>query len=983
MNQRPDPRGKRFSPPLPLHLLWIWMGLLVFPGCGPTSTGGITEDFDGDGYTLNQADCDDRDHYSYPNAPEIPYDGIDQDCNGSDLVDVDGDGYIDEGAGGDDCDASDPNTNPGATDTANGNDDDCDGGVDGPPGGTVGIVDRDRDGYAATASGGNDCNDLDPSIHPGAVDIGNDGVDQDCDGSDPTSTTGVDQDGDGYTSEGSGGDDPDDSDPDSHPGAYDPPGDGIDQDGSGEDGPGVIKVDRDDDGYDSQGTGGTDCNDADDTIHPGATDFPDNGLDEDCSGADSGTAAPVDNDTDGHVSLATGGDDCDDRDPNVYPGAVDPSGDSIDQDCNGVDGTGAAQTGDGSPPVDADRDGYAASYAGGNDCNDSDPSIHPGAVDVGNDGVDSDCDGSDPSSTTGVDADGDGYTSQGSGGDDPDDNDSTVHPGAPDPVGDGIDQDGSCSDFTNPPPDCGDGPGTIPYDHDGDGWASTGTGGLDCDDFNASISPSANEVNGNGIDENCDGLDGSQPVPVDLDFDGFYAEYTGGNDCNDLDPSIHPGANEIDGDCIDSDCSGSDDVAPASPNGQDLDNDGFYTCASGGNDCDDSRADVHVGATDFPYNGVDEDCNGSDLVDYDRDGFAAVEVSYGTDCNDSQAGVNPEADEIPYNGLDEDCSGADLTDVDKDGYASKAVTGGTDCDDARSGINPGAADIPYNGVDEDCIGGDYDDLDADGFASNSVTGGTDCNDNNATVHPGSTELADGQDNDCDNKVDETTSLYDDDADGFSEVQGDCNDANANVKPGATETRDGLDNDCNGRIDDLDPVDYYSTADGWNFYQSGDYSNAKLAFTDALLGNPFDADAFNGLAWTSYRLKLLTDAQYYFDTALALEPDLPEALAGSAAAALLVGRPDLSIGPSERVLGLKPYPTFRYGLASIDTVLLSLGNALVQTGDLISARTVLDELAPGHGLTPYVSSSWKVDGKSYSSYRVAVLMKLKSIQAGLE
>jgi choline-sulfatase len=45
------------------------------------------------------------------------------------------------------------------------------------------IFDLDRDGYSSVLGGG-DCNDLDPSIHPGAFDIPDDGIDQNCLGGD-------------------------------------------------------------------------------------------------------------------------------------------------------------------------------------------------------------------------------------------------------------------------------------------------------------------------------------------------------------------------------------------------------------------------------------------------------------------------------------------------------------------------------------------------------------------------------------------------------------------------------------------------------------------------------------------------------------------------------------------------------------------------------------------------------------------------------
>ncbi len=71
----------------------------------------IGEDRDNDGF-YSDSDCNDNDNTVYPGADEIPYDGIDQDCDGFDLTDVDNDGYDSDLVGGDDCDDSDAFINP-------------------------------------------------------------------------------------------------------------------------------------------------------------------------------------------------------------------------------------------------------------------------------------------------------------------------------------------------------------------------------------------------------------------------------------------------------------------------------------------------------------------------------------------------------------------------------------------------------------------------------------------------------------------------------------------------------------------------------------------------------------------------------------------------------------------------------------------------------------------------------------------------------
>jgi hypothetical protein len=88
----------------------------------------------------------------------------------------------------------------------------------------------------------------------------------------------------------------------------------------------VADRDRDHDGS----LAPADCDDDDPAIHPGAVDVPDDGIDQDCSGAD---AVDLDRDRDGFTRPA----DCDDANPAIHPGAVDTPGDRIDQDCAGGD----------------------------------------------------------------------------------------------------------------------------------------------------------------------------------------------------------------------------------------------------------------------------------------------------------------------------------------------------------------------------------------------------------------------------------------------------------------------------------------------------------------------------------------------------------------------------------------------------------------------------------------------------------------------
>jgi len=1082
------------------------------PGSKYTATGGVS------------GDCNDNSSAINGGTKEICGNGIDEDCNGSDLI----------------CSVS------GCTDVSSCNynalatlsDGSC-------VYASTWYLDADADGFYISKSisctnpgttfnnvGGisGDCDDKNASVNNGASEICGNGIDEDCNESDLictlvgcTDAIACNYNALANISDGSC----------SYASSW-----YLDADADGYFVSTSLSCNSPGEKYNNKGGIIGDCNDNNAAINSSVTEICGNGIDEDCSGSDlicslSGCADvnacnynPLSNVSDGSCSYASswyldvdadgyyvskslsctspgsnynnkGGvnGDCNDNDPAVNSSAIEICGNGIDEDCNGADlicelsgcsdatacnYSSSTNVSDGSCTyasawyLDADADGYYISTSlscvspGANynslggvngDCNDNNPEVNNAASEICGNGLDEDCNGSDLicaaagcidisacnynaaanvsdgscsyASAWYLDLDNDGYyvstsvscvspgpgynTAGGVNGD-CNDNEGTVNTAATELCGNGIDEDCNGSDLICAIAGCTDvsacnynalantSDGTCAYatpwylDLDLDGFYVSSSlaclspgknynaaGGIngDCNDNSATVNSTATEICGNGIDEDCNGSDlicalaGCTDVSacnynslatlsdgscsyasawyLDLDADGYYLSTsvscvspgdnynkTGGviGDCNDTNPIVNNAGTEICGNGIDEDCNGSDlicavagctDVSACNYNAAanisdgscnypsawylDADADGFYvskklSCSSPGEnynsvgglngDCNDANAAVNSGAAEICGNGIDEDCNGSDLIcaltgctdvsacnynasanisdgsctypmpwylDADADGFYIskslscsspganynAEGGVNGDCNDSNSAINSAATDICGNGVDEDCNGSDLIcstngcidaaacnynsvatlsdgsctyplawylDVDKDGfYISKSLAcsspgenynseGGVngDCNDNNAKVNSAETEICGNGIDEDCNGADL---------ICTVSG---CTDISACNYNALANISDGS---C---VFATLWYLDADSDGYyvskslscstpgvnynaiGGVIGDCNDSNASINMLASEICNTLDDDCDGNIDEEATLD---------------------------------------------------------------------------------------------------------------------------------------------------------------------------------
>ncbi|HCH66163.1 MAG TPA: hypothetical protein DFR83_25395 [Deltaproteobacteria bacterium] len=494
---------------------------------------------------------------------------------------------------------------------------------------------------------------------------------------------------------------------------------------------------------------------------------------------------------------------------------------------------------------DVNGDGYDDLLVGsyGYNSYDGRAEVFLGYVDADGDGLNPDCDDTDPTvgapTTWYADVDGDGY-------------------------GDPSDTVEACDAPTN--------------------YVADNT---DCDDTRDDVNPGETEVcDSADVDEDCNGVADDADSGVDSsslsswyadnDLDGYgdpgdtidacevpTGYVSDGSDCDDTRDDVNPGETEVcDSADVDEDCNGVADDADSGvdPTTQstwyaDADLDGYGDPAvtidacdtptnyvSDNADCDDSRDDVNPSETEVcDADDVDEDCNGV--------------------ADDADSGVDPTTMSTWYADEDEDGYGNQRAPTNACDLPDGAVADASDCDDTRSDINPGQTEIcdpedtdeNCNGVADDADSGVdpttmstwYADEDADGFGdpdsatqtcdapAGFVDEDSDCEDTRADVNPDGQEVCDPEDtdedcngvaDDADTGVDpstQTTWYADEDEDGFGDPDtatdscnaslgflddgSDCDDTRGDVNPDGQEVcdADDTDEDCDGLVDDAD------------------------------------------------------------------------------------------------------------------------------------------------------------------------------------
>jgi len=427
-------------------------------------------------------------------------------CHDDDL-----DGFDDDSCGGADCDDSDPDSYPGATETCDGADNDCDGVVDQLPDASI-SCDDGNECTADVCQRGRGCVNID--LQEGSCDDGDDCTMNDTCRAGACFGTPFDGDGDGHQSLACGGDDCDDGNAAVYPGAFE--GAGLPQSCT--------------DGLDNDCDGLTDMEDG--LCNPCTSDAycDDNDL---CNGTETCIAGAC------RVGTPV---DCDDTNE-----CTNDSCDPATGVCGHVDNTASCEDGDLCTVGDACSGGACQPGGSSLDCNDAndctDDTCQPasGCVHTNNTIA---CD--DLNQCTVGDACAGGFCQPGSQTLACDDSNGCTDDSC-DPA------QGGCVFTPNAAP-CNDGDPCTQGDSCGSGTCQPG-GPKFCGDANVCTDDSCDGATGNCLHSDntaaCDdGSDCTQGdvcangfcsgVPRDQDGDGFGDDSCGGSDCDDNDENVRP-----------------------------------------------------------------------------------------------------------------------------------------------------------------------------------------------------------------------------------------------------------------------------------------------------------------------------------------------------------------------------------------------------------------------------------------------------------
>ncbi len=683
------------------------------------------------------------------------------------LTDNDGDGYS-ENQG--DCDDTDPAVNPGALEVCDGIDNNCNGSIDELS------TDVDDDGYSPC---GGDCDDSDPAVNPGETEIPYNGKDDDCN----AATLDDDLDSDGYPT----ATDCDDNNASINPGAVETC-DGIDNNCDGNIDEGL--TDADSDGY-SICTG--DCNDNDTTINPGEPEIPYNDKDDDCDSATSDYVWSFENiDNTGNVVqyISTVMDSSDIAHISYY----DATNDNLKYATNET-GSWVTET--------VDSTGNVGQYT--SIAIDSSGIIHISYYDVTNGNLKHAKKSSGPWVTDIADSAGNvgQYTSIAI------DSLDVIHVSYYDVTnGDLKYAKKSSAPWTTE---------LVDYPEDAGKYSSIAIDSSDNvhisyhDVTNTNLKYAKNTTGSWYRTTVDDGDYAGLRTSIAIDSaDVVHISYYY-SDPIALRHATIPGSIETVESCDDfsnlttlitslnkvkitymSWCYG----VGASLNHTSKPSGVWMTervDISSGGGTSSSAIDlldyVHIAYYDSSEQILKYVTNRSKDVDYDGDSYNETQG----DCNENDSLINPGEIEI-CDGRDNNCDGTideGFVDADSDGYKECF----DDCNDSDPAVNPGESEIAYNGKDDDCNAATPDDdLDSDSYP-----GASDCDDYDSSVNPGAVEICDGIDNNCNGNIDEN--FTDADGDGYAACYDDCDDSVYSTNPGAPEICDGIDNNCDGSIDE--------------------------------------------------------------------------------------------------------------------------------------------------------------------------------------